>query len=374
MNNRFLKNIKCYFIAGISMLLLRPSLQAGVISPTDLSLRLEHIRQILRSEQYQVSIDSCNALLPALRSQKLQALIAEAITIKGNAYRHLGSYSKAISLHRQALTIRKKVFDRKNSVVTGSYLNLANCYLVVGKSDKAEKLLNLATENQVLNKDTSLVIPLLTSWGLLYENRSEYSRAYRYYSTALRTARNRHGNDSPQLIPRLINIANFFTAVHQADSAIYHLDLALRLQIDSLGRDLPRTAKLFQNLANNWSRKGFYQKALDLYSQAWYILQNTQNGLDTKLKCLHNMGNCLLEWGEAEKALNHYHRALQYCDSFQLSKIDILNAIGQTYRYQGNIDQAIDIHAETILLAEDDPQKLGDTFFHQFIFYLNQNK
>jgi signal transduction histidine kinase len=104
-----------------------------------------------------------------------------------------------------------------------------------------------------------------------------------------------------------------------------------------------------KHLGSAWLNKGNYEKAGDIYQQA-YLLAEKYRIEDEKASILNNQGTRFMMEGNYSEALSQYYRALRESEAIgnTFVKEAALNNIAIIYFFQGNFDEAERAYIKTL--------------------------
>lgn len=351
-------------------------------NPGDQSIEasISAFRSALEKGFYQQTIEQIDSLLlaSALNGEKFSiSQQGDLNSILGNAYRKLGFYEKAITHHKKALTYRKENESNTTIPQAQSFLNLANCYLSSGENDQAYLYLQQAEAIQQSHPiDTAqLYIPLLNSFGIYYQNQSQYEKAKSAFTKSLLTAKYYYGPEHPKTLGKYINLANLKAKQFQLNESIALLENALHSLKADGEEHVGLRITILNNLGNTWTQKGMYRKAYTLFQQAESLIGSGNVSKEQKINHYTNTGYCMLDWGEYDRALEYFRQARFLSEKRPELAVDVILAIGLTYRYSGDLDNAIQEFSEAVLWAENHqlPRAVfGSIYYHLGTCYLDR--
>ena len=341
---------------------------------TDASIEqtLLELRERIDQGFFQEVIDTVNYLLPKTTIARQHA---DLLTIKANALRQLGQLNLAVTTHQKALSERLQINPLSNTDLASSYINLANCYLLMAKEEEAERhLRNAELWHQKGPADTAkILIPLHNSWGLFYQEQELLQQAQHHYKKSLDLTELIYGKNSPKTVGRLINLAHLNSKQYQLNDAIQLLERAMVIQLDTFGEHAKDMPTILADLGNNWALKGYYAKALNYYKKTLQLAEH-QQALEPQVNQYLNLGNCLLEWGEWDNAIAYYRQGLFLSEDRPDLKVDLLQAMAQAYRYEGKVNESMKFLNEAVLLSRNHDlpsKKQGELFFQYGNCYLD---
>ncbi|MDJ0502983.1 MAG: tetratricopeptide repeat protein [Nostocales cyanobacterium LE14-WE4] len=296
--------------------------------------------------------DLLSGLNPIAFYESLSLQIRLQIDI-GNIYADLGDYAKAIQSFEQSLDIANKYGDQKQRQQI--IINFGKVYAAIGDYIKAFEYLQqslklareigdrqgeleaLATQGSILaltgntkglnSLQQSLLIArevkdkkyegvILNNIGLLYHNRSEFSKSIDFY--------------------------------HQALSLYKEIN-------DQIG-----IGEVFNNLGVNYVCLSKYALAMDFFQQGLIIFKTvkSQNGIGATL---NNLGLLYSDLGKYNQALNFYEQALEIRIRIGnlAGQAATLNNIGLVYDYQRQFPKAISFYQQSLTIRRNTADQAG---------------
>ncbi len=260
-------------------------------------------------------------LFESLISENILSELREPAYYKlGEIYYQIGNYRKC----REKLFTLTEAYP--NTIYKGAaYYWIAESYLAEKRYLEAEEYFQKAIE---LKDKNEFIVNTLYSFGQLYENTNNYSKAVEYYDELLTFYK-----DSPiaSLAQFRISISYFY--LHEYDNAILELT-------DPLIKNLPEKnfveAKYY--LASSYMRLKDYQNAISIFND----LLKEKLSQDLKRKILYEIA-----WAKFQ--LNDYSAAYDIFSNLTEQDVDSLSIYafywsGECKRYEGDIKTAEDIY------------------------------
>lgn len=306
-----------------------------------LEKRIESWRPYLQSDRAPAVIDSCKAILPALSSTRKPRLRALALSLQASATAQIGKREAALFLHRQALALRLKSLGARHLETANSYQNIGNCYLTMDLPEQAGPFLKkaLAIKENLLPQGSPQLIRIYNNVGQYYLDQSSFVKAQPYFESALAIAERQFGPLQLQLIPRLVTLADLYSAENKQDRALNLLQRAFRIQKDSNWEDVSMKVMLLQKLGVAYGANGAYEEALKWLDEA---LQLTEQQLTPELGIRSNILTCigkvLLDLGDFKAAEDNLRSALPSLPGRNKNRAEALKALGLALRYQDRRD------------------------------------
>ncbi|MFW5764742.1 MAG: tetratricopeptide repeat protein, partial [Coleofasciculus sp.] len=223
----------------------------------------------------------------------------------------------------------------------------------------------LSVAKERLGNDHPDVATSLNDLALLYYLQGRYKEAEPLYQQALELRKRLLGNEHPDVATSLYNLANLNYSLGRYSEAEPLYQQALELRKRLLGDDHPYVAESLNNLANLYTSKGRYSEAEPLYLQAFELrkrlLGDDHPYVATSLNNLANLNYSLGRYSEAEPL---------YLQAFELRKrllgddhpyvATSLNDLANLYKSQGRYSEAEPLYLQALelykrLLGDDHP-------------------
>ncbi len=186
---------------------------------------------------------------PDIENKKF--LLAECLSILGQAYLLGGNYNLAISPLQQSLKIRKKLLGKEHSDVADSLNDLAILYHSQGRYSEAELLYQQAIEidKKNLGESNTSVTTSLNNLANLYSDQGRYSEAEALYQQAIEINKKLLGEEHLLVATNLNNLANIHSNQGRYSEAETLSLQALELSKKLLGEEHPNVANNLNNLS-----------------------------------------------------------------------------------------------------------------------------
>lgn len=336
----------CFWVSLLILFCTSPlSSQSPLPHPAHLEERVEHWRDLLRQGERTAVLDSCSMLLHAWPQSAGPRLKALVITLKANALRQSGDPEQSLSLHQEALRIRRGRYGENHPELAGSFQNIGNCLLDLGRADEALPMLQKAAalKEYFFKNDPSRLLSTYTSLGQCCTDLGQYPEAGRYLGAALDIETRIGGPNSPDLAARLLALAELQMAQMHPDSAASLLRRAQRLPLDTANIHHETYILILNNLGNACAAAGQPAEAI-----AWLhrslLRCDARPGQSGMLRgrCLLNLGNCQFDLGDFANAENHLRAALPYLHGIPAEQAAALNSLALTVRHRDRSDEAVD--------------------------------
>jgi len=223
----------------------------------------------------------------------------------GQVYASLGLYGDAVSLQREALESRKKLYGENHPEVAAAMTSLGGTLLEQGMLADAERQLNAALimQRELLGTSAVEIAPILGALGRLAEQRGMTAAAEKFYTESIDIYGKHHMDRSPAAASALNDLAGLYLQRSDYDRAAQLYRSALDIDRVALGQDHPQVAMHIQSLALTLHRQGKLDEAEPLYVQSIELLQRVLGERHPNtLDALANYGNFLRRRGDFARA------------------------------------------------------------------------
>jgi signal transduction histidine kinase len=247
--------------------------------------------------QEQARIDS---LKNVLGKQLQDTTRVRALTEISSLY-SFADAALSVKYSHEAITLAEKIDDPRYKVV--AYQNAAFILVSSGNYSSALKFDNLALENDMALRDSSMIAMDYNNIGNDYYELGEYDDAFFYFTQSHRVA---HAvQDSFRMLVALHNVGRVFKELGQYDQAVSHLNLSM--EMSEKHRDLVGIAYGLDEIGDVLMRKQKYDSALIVLQRA---LRLTRKENEQVLE-----PNVLIKIAAVHVKLNDFNNAKAYYDS-----------------------------------------------------------
>lgn len=288
--------------------------------------------------QGQSKMDSLNEARKKilLENQATQSLLmAQNALALAQECENMGKYPEALAYLNEALPI----FKVKNEVLgmAKTYFCLGQVYREQGKNKIGLEFYQQALQHYETLQDDNGILLCLVGQGVLYKNRSDYSKAIQLLLRGVKIARK--GNNIARLAQVYRNLGTVYRyqGYHKQELK-YHLK-ALEMN-QKLGKAVP-IAYSYGGVGNAYSSQGNYPAAIASHLEALTIFEklNRQPNIAYTYK---SIANIYTEQKKYVQALSYYTKALKIRKQSK-DKPGIayaLEKMGHVYGLQGKIEKA----------------------------------
>lgn len=302
--------------------------------------------ELLQSGRIEDALNFADKQLRKTEGQTDLLEYSAALNLKGNALRQLGQLDQALSYHHQALEIRKSHCGNEDLLSSNSYQNIANCWLDQRRTDSARYYIRRAIDiRTALPGHEEELSSALNTLSEVYRQEKAYQKAADVIHLAIEKRRAMPNNRPEKLIPLLLNLSTIYLESGQikpAEGSLYDLETVLT----NNPSNSPEFLALFQlNVGLLKLSKLELEIALQHFQKALSYCEPLPEFHPTRAKCLLALGQCLQQLGDPVSALTPLRQAANIYDAFssgfELELADVYNDISLSYRYQGKYPQAI---------------------------------
>lgn len=274
---------------------------------------------------------------PDLQETSLLPCIQQVVELSLMA----GSNDDAEKYIKKMVAILERAGDERVEALVGALEILSGFYMVKhGDNPDYEKNIRLYSERAASLRDCNPTMD--DSWAeaqvMLFKGLLSTAEIFLHYH--LKTAEQKHGNNSPRIINAVVNLAKYYERTQQSERAEVLLKRCAPIQANLTSisssmidpKDITEVAKAFL-------RQKKYEKAEGLYKTALKLREDSLgfNAVPT-LWSVSNLSRCYEEWGKPEKAEAVYLQALskqeKQCAIDSLELVPVLNAVGCSYQYK----------------------------------------
>ncbi len=201
----------------------------------------------------------------------------------GIMYDNSSNYDKCLYYYYEALKYADEV-DKSSVALLQSYI--AEVYLTLKNTEKAEEYLKYAVENSKLSNDTNSLIWAYSCLGKIELDKKNFGAAENYFNESLSLAQKTEFK--LEIIHALTDLGKFYNTTNNFSKAEENLIEALRLgnEINSLS-DLNL---IYGELSSLYYKKQEFKKAYEyhekykLHSDSLYVLSNSEKLLELQTK------------------------------------------------------------------------------------------
>jgi tetratricopeptide (TPR) repeat protein len=209
----------------------------------------------------------------------------------------------------------------------------------------------------------------MNNLAVTYSDLGQNDKALALKEQALKLRRAKLGEDHPSTLASMNSLAVTYGALGQNDKSLALLEQALKLRRAKLGEDHPSTLDSMNNLALIYGILGQHDKALALKEQT-LKLRRAKLGEDHSdtLTSMSNLALTYSDLGQHDKALVLHEQTLKLrrakLGEDHPSTLASMQNLANTYSRLGQHDKALVLHEQTLKLiraklGENHPDTLG---------------
>jgi CHAT domain-containing protein len=303
------------------------------------------------------------------------ATVALWLSRLGRLQAENGAYDNGAPLLQQALALQQMLRGDDHPETLATLVYLGSAYGNTGDA-RAELLLAKTLEliMKTLGKDHPVAAEALLELGRLHYNRGDFEKAEDDYQRSAAILESAIGPDDERILLRLNDLAVLYNSRRQYARSEPLLERILARR-SAFGPDNAHLALPLWNMAlvaQEYHRD--YSRALDLYSQALAILEQSKNSDHPDIaSVLNNMANVYKSLGDYGRALELHNRVhdmwLKTFGPYHSTAMLSLGNIARTYasmgdaadtiRFQILADEALEKNLELNLAIGSERQKLA---------------
>lgn len=286
-------------------------------------------------------------------SLKLIAKNSSSNTEKAEIYNKISNLYLDIDLNKartyvdSALELGEKL--KNHSVLSNAYVNYANAFYYEGNLDSTLVYFKKSYNEITKTSNNNEIAASLNRLGLVYEAKSNYSEATKYYFQALQIYEETHYK------PGLANIYNNLGIVNDAmgnkEKSIANHSVALELFLEI--NDLDGQANVYNNLATIYAANNELEKAISYLKTSIQISRNINN-IPATATAYYNTSTFYEEIDKSDSARFSLDSALVYY-SFTNNMHGIANVYAKEASFaakQKKFYEAIKLLHESLKLRE----------------------
>lgn len=302
----------------------------------------------------------------ALKQSEMEFGRESAMT--SHCLNHLGGlrleeskFAEALTLRKEALEIRKKVYGEHHTGVAACYNNLANIYYSIEKynegsicadsaiiiflqnddtnpSDLADAYttkggieiakgnlngalqffeLSVAITDSIYGEDNTHSATTINNIGIIMDHMDQRDEAVKCYQRALDLYKKIYGEKHPNVATVYSNMGTLYADMGKVDSALICHNIALEMRLDLLGEYHEDVAVSLNNIGSLCSSMKQYDLAIDFYGKALTVI-NVILGNNT-MRFATTLGNIAVTYYRQQDwphAIDYYDAALKIYEQY----------------------------------------------------------
>lgn len=281
------------------------------------------------------------------RKKENKANVSHFLNLLGLAYHQQSKNEEALRYFEEAYQIDKELGLLSNKVI--GFLNMSLVYSNLGQFNKAEEVLNVLLDLEVVQEDIEIKAKILTTKASIFKKRGRFNDAIQMFQEAQKI-NEELGNLYDRSV-NLNNIAGIYADLRDFEKANKNLEQALKIRKE-LGyyKGLIST---YINLAVNYRNQEKYQEAIKNGKKA-LELSETLGYKDGISKSLNRLGSIYIAQKKYERAYKSLEPAYRISEETgNIMGMILANTnIGTYHLAKKKYQKAINIYNKSIEMAE----------------------
>ncbi len=247
------------------------------------------------------------AAIPLVCAQEVSEAFLEAYRSYDRAF-SAGELEEAAELAEQALKLGIAEIGPNHEKTAVLEINLGHVLLNLRRVEQAESHLLRAQEiltNLTSETDMNLVT-VYRDLAILRRAQGEYGKARLYYSKELNALKTNKGSDDPEIVPLLINVAQFEASIGEGPKAQNALARAQQIITKSLGDRHPAVAAIIATRGETDIRLNKHVSAEKFLLDALRIYQETLPESDARIVSAHGLLTVVYEALQNEERQSYH--------------------------------------------------------------------
>lgn len=232
---------------------------------------------------------------------------------KSLLYVNMGKYEEALSLFKEALSIKEKTLEEEHPDIVQSYGSIGLVYYELTEYEKALDCLNKALEiaDKIWSGPFSFKADIYTNLGLVYRSKGDYTKAKDFYDLALHIREEIYSPNHPLVLATKNNIAQVYVSEERYPDAIELYETIIHDYKGDLSVDSTFLATVNDNLSNVYRQVERYEDAISACTEGWRMRKKIlgECSIDSALS-MNNLALIYYEMGALNEALDLFQGAL----------------------------------------------------------------
>ncbi|NVO11066.1 MAG: tetratricopeptide repeat protein [Bacteroidales bacterium] len=274
----------------------------------------------------------------------------------GTVYDYKNDYDHALEYLGKASAIDEKVLGKDHPDIATLYNNIGEVYSDKGDYDRAMEYFSkaLTIDEKVLGKDHPNTATTYNNIGGVYSGKGDYDHALEYLGKALTIDEKVLGKDHPSTATLYINIGVVNKAKGDYAQALECFGKALTIDEKVLGKEHLSTITIYENIGLLLIARGDKEKGLNYMTKTSFSKMPAHE----KSYILNWLGVFNLKKGKYKEALNFHQLALEFLEESNTPKTDaywanIYQNMANAYCHYGQKDKALPLFEKALLLCKD---------------------
>ena len=268
------------------------------------------------------------------------ARLANLYYLKGNAEYKLRQTNESIQSLNDGIDIFRNN-NKHDSIYTLLYKTLGNNYLILRNLDEAKSAYEFALNNELSNKDTSLLAAsLIMNIGIIYSNKAEYIKGEDYFEKSLKIKERKSPDGHKSFANNYLNLGRLQTIIGKFDDALINLNIAENIYTEKLGLKSDQLIPIYLNKGALYILKMEFDKAITYHEKALEL------SIRDHSKGEHFLNHIYENLGFINKKLGNYTKAIEWLKKAEqinnTAKAEIINfrTIAFCYEETGELEKA----------------------------------
>ena len=211
-------------------------------------------------------------------------------------------------------------------------------------------------EQEAIKEDSESLVKIYNIIGIVYQNLSDYPKAFEYFEKALLINKAKGNNEDA--VKNIVNIGTNYYCISDYPNSLLYFEKALYIYEEIDNKD--GIAITLSNIGNVFSQISEFAKALEYYKKSLQISENCQKieGISANLGNIGAVYNSLMDY---PKALEYFAQALQIDEEIGNKERFSLNLgnMGVAYTLLLDYPKALEYTQKALQINEEIGNKEG---------------
>ena len=273
--------------------------------------------------------------------------------LKGTAEYKIRKTEESINSLNAGINIYRNNF-KPDSIYTLLYKTLGNNYLSLGSLNEAKSAYELALNNELKSKDTSLLAAsLIMNIGIIYSSNAEYIKGEEYFEKSLKIKERKSPENHRSFTNIYLNLGRLQTEIGKIDDALLNFNKAENNLLNEYGAKSENLIPIYLNKGALYIIKNEYGKALTYHEKALELAIRHNSTESQFISQIY--GNL----GVINKYLGNYKKSIEWLNKFEQAsrnnevKINNFRTTAFCYQELGETEKAKHYYELAIITALD---------------------
>ena len=316
-------------------------------------------------------------------------VVADAVECIAELYTEMGENEKANLIFSEIVKLRAAIDGQESSAVAQALIKWSWSFEAMGNTSRALKLMKQAYAALVKREGIAgaMTAEALEGVGKIYASMGRKDKAIKAYTRVLNIRRQALGEDHPTTAATFVTIGTALQEVGQSDKSMKCVKRAMGIYSDyckknstenkrenefdsAVSDSLHQIGLTFENLGENSQALKAFSREMSLRKEAHYT-----NKIRTA-RVLNAIGIIQCKLGKFQNAMEFFTEALANMDSSggrNATFAATLFNVGLALEKMGEIDQAYQAYAETIVMYKVQGLGEGNPLVDNVINKINKN-